>query len=365
MKVLVRRALCAAAGLLAFAGAAAVAAPVAMSLGPLSAANDSAPSFALLNGAVIATGDGASASMPSSVSLITGLDLELGYKVDLTGRIAPVDMSSSHAFDGLFLSSASSGSPYAALTGGGSYLGASTPLSRNLSLFAGFSSVGPSTGSAAPDAYTALLRLGGTPAPYAARTADALLAGIAWRPADWMSVGLTGSQTQERNAILGNAAPGTNTSTTALAVGARVRLGGGWTTMASYGEGVSQLDLRSGLNPANLQSDGLHTQSYGIAIAKNGLFGDDTLGIAVSQPTLSANGQFVSMTGAGGTPLLSRNHLLEGIGPKQETDVEIGYVTTFLDGSLALQTNASFQMNYEGQTGQNAVSLLSRARIKF
>jgi hypothetical protein len=47
------------------------------------------------------------------------------------------------------------------------------------------------------------------------------------------------------------------------------------------------------------------------------------------------------------------------------TDIEVGYVTTFLDGSLALQTNASYQMNFAGQTGANSVSLLSRARIKF
>jgi hypothetical protein len=52
-------------------------------------------------------------------------------------------------------------------------------------------------------------------------------------------------------------------------------------------------------------------------------------------------------------------------GTTPETDIEVGYVTTFLDGSLALQANASYQMNFAGQTGTNAVSLLSRARIKF
>ncbi len=70
-------------------------------------------------------------------------------------------------------------------------------------------------------------------------------------------------------------------------------------------------------------------------------------------------------SGAASSSFFARNHLLDQIGPAQETDVEIGYVTSFLDGSLALQTNASFQMNYAGQNGQNAVSLLSRARIKF
>jgi hypothetical protein len=70
------------------------------------------------------------------------------------------------------------------------------------------------------------------------------------------------------------------------------------------------------------------------------------------------------MPGApGGQQFFARNHLLAGTTP--ETDIEVGYVTTFLDGSLALQTNAAFQMNYAGQSGTNAVSLLSRARIKF
>ena len=48
-----------------------------------------------------------------------------------------------------------------------------------------------------------------------------------------------------------------------------------------------------------------------------------------------------------------------------ETDVELGYVTTFLDGALALQTNAAYQVNFAGRNGSNAVSFLSRAKIKF
>ena len=48
-----------------------------------------------------------------------------------------------------------------------------------------------------------------------------------------------------------------------------------------------------------------------------------------------------------------------------ETDVELGYVTTFLDGALALQANAGYQMNLAGQKGQNSVTVLSRAKINF
>jgi hypothetical protein len=70
------------------------------------------------------------------------------------------------------------------------------------------------------------------------------------------------------------------------------------------------------------------------------------------------------MPGVQGRPqFFSRSNMLEGTTP--ETDIEVGYVTTFLDGSLALQTNAAYQMNVAGQNGATSVQLLSRARIKF
>ena len=49
----------------------------------------------------------------------------------------------------------------------------------------------------------------------------------------------------------------------------------------------------------------------------------------------------------------------------QETDIQLGYVTNFLDGAVALQTNAGYQTNAQGQPGATSVSLLSRAKIKF
>ena len=48
-----------------------------------------------------------------------------------------------------------------------------------------------------------------------------------------------------------------------------------------------------------------------------------------------------------------------------ETDIQVGYVTNFLNGAVALQTNAAFQTNYQGQPGATSVALLSRAKIKF
>ena len=361
MKGLFRRALCAAAGSLALAAAVCVGSAAAAPLEPLAVAAPSL-SFGPIADARPAQDDGA-----TSVALLDGLQLEVGANVNLSGQVAPVDMTNNRAFDGLFLSTASLGMPYASLASGGDFVGAGTTLTKNLKISAGVQSVDFGASTFSPDAAAALVRLDGSNAPFAQRSADALVAGVSWDAAKWASFGLTASNTTERNAILGNAAPGATASTAAVGVSARVRFGNGWSTTASYSEGLSQVDLRAGAVPTALGvTDQLHTRSYGIAIAKNGLFGDDTLGVAVSRPALGADGEFITMPGDSGAPaVFARNHLLEQIGATQETDVEIGYVTSFLDGSLALQTNASFQMNYAGQNGATAVSLLSRARIKF
>ena len=163
---------------------------------------------------------------------------------------------------------------------------------------------------------------------------------------------------------MGTPVAGVNANTAAVDVSARVQLGAGWVTTASYSEGITQLDLKPGFSPT-LASDSLRTRSYGIAIAKNGLFGDDALGLAVSRPAFNADGSaFITTRNGQGRPLFfSRSNLLEGTTP--ETDIELGYVTTFLDGAVALQTNAVYQINFAGQTGANSVSLLSRAKIKF
>ena len=48
-----------------------------------------------------------------------------------------------------------------------------------------------------------------------------------------------------------------------------------------------------------------------------------------------------------------------------ESDFQLGYITNFMDGAVALQTNAAYQTNFQGQPGATSVSLLSRAKIKF
>jgi hypothetical protein len=74
------------------------------------------------------------------------------------------------------------------------------------------------------------------------------------------------------------------------------------------------------------------------------------LGISVSRP-------LQVYTGAIGAALAGNQ--------ARESDVELGYVTSFLDGTLALQANAAYQYNAAGYEGETAVTGVARARLKF
>ena len=98
-------------------------------------------------------------------------------------------------------------------------------------------------------------------------------------------------------------------------------------------------------------------------IAKHGLFAEnDSLGLALSRPIADfASRLSVAPLNNGddlGNPLLP-------FGTKPETDLELGYVTSFFNGALNLQANAAYQMNVEGQNGTNSLTVLSRAKINF
>jgi hypothetical protein len=109
----------------------------------------------------------------------------------------------------------------------------------------------------------------------------------------------------------------------------------------------------------------LDGHSYSIAIAKHGVFGQDALGFSFSRPSPGLLDNGFDMVAASGDlpPVFVANTKLPDLSP--ETDLQLGYVTSFLDGALALQANAAYQMNYQGQTGTTSLAVLSRAKIKF
>lgn len=234
------------------------------------------------------------------------------------------------------------------------------------------SETGETQTSSAPDVFLAPLnltdgRVYGTRGPVLPSETSA--SSVRWDFTKWLGLDLTAARGDERNGLLGKFEPGvlpSQRSARAAAVGlsARFGFGAGWVTSFSYNEGIAQLNLR----PSGLLGDGdtLHSRAYGIAVAKHGLFsGDDSFGLTVSRPLELYNGGASLPAAASGRDALigsDRNLLLGGT---KETDVELGYVTTFFDGALALQANAGYQMNLAGQRGQNSVTVLSRAKINF
>ncbi|HEX3754218.1 MAG TPA: hypothetical protein VHV26_04000 [Rhizomicrobium sp.] len=292
----------------------------------------------------------AAPSFAASTLLSPTLTLDAGRNLDIASRF------DSYGETPLPLLSAVT-APYLGLANGGHYAGFTYTPTAQLRL-----RLGASFNSDWLDHFFAdsLATTGEMPLGYRPSLTQSVMAGLSWDFSDFAGLGVTAISSNRDGVPLGFGAGLPNrTSTDAVGVSAHLGLGAGWVTKLSYSEGLSQLDLRGG-------QTGTDEHSYSIAIAKRGLFGgDDTMGFAFSRPAPSLMGGFTTLTASGDLPPMIIAHG-EAIGPQApETDFQLGYVTNFLDGALALQANAGYQMNYQGQTGATAVSLLSRAKIKF
>lgn len=190
--------------------------------------------------------------------------------------------------------------------------------------------------------------------PSLARTGTTT-ANISWNLTDWSTVGITASHSAGNPLLLGSVASplvtGPSPENTALGISARVGFAEGWVTTLAYSEGISQLDLNQMAATGAIRSD-----AYQIGVAKTGLFGNDALGIALSRPP-----QIYGVTGFGAVV----NNFALTTTPARESDVELGYVTSFLDGTLALQANAAYEVNPAGVRGQNALAAVARAKLNF
>jgi len=293
-------------------------------------------------------------SFATSALLAPNLALDAGANIDIATRFTNYGAGYS-AGASPFLSSVSA--PYLALANGGSYSGVTFVPYDNLRLRAGIATSNERLDrfhfdAAAPTGPLALT--------YDASQSQSLLGGMSLDISSALGLDITAMASQRSGMPLGLTNPNISqhSSTGALSVAAHVDVGKGWVTTASFSEGMTQLNPRG-----NFASGTLHEQSYSFAIAKHGVFGNDTLGVAFSAPAPSLAGTFSSLTSAGDMPLvIAQGAPLTHV---QETDIQLGYVTNFLDGAVALQTNAAYQTNAQGQRGATAVSLLSRAKIKF
>jgi len=190
------------------------------------------------------------------------------------------------------------------------------------------------------------------------RSMGTTTANLNWDFSDWAGFAITASHANGNATLLSNVPASLRgagaTDSSALGISARVGFGEGWVTTLTYAEGVTQLDLSR--DKLISSGDPLRSQAYGIGLAKKGVFGDDALGIALSRPLQIMPGS--SALGAAGSFALANTQ-------SRESDVELGYVTTFLDGTLALQANAAYQLNAAGARGQNALAGVARAKLNF
>lgn len=200
----------------------------------------------------------------------------------------------------------------------------------------------------------------------------ATAASIDWDLDRWGSLGFVVERETGMSGLFADFTPAPllltrNATTSAAGLAAHVDLGDGWVTSVSYTLNTTQLDLKAGASPT-LATNSVHGQAYGVAIAKHGLFGDaDTLGISFSRPsdTYFGNISLADSGLEGRVNLLGRYRGIRLANSAQETDIALGYVTSFFDGALALQANAGYQINANGQNGANGVAVLSRAKINF
>ena len=373
MKGLINRALIGAAGVAMYLAAAVSTPALAADVSDIDApASRSAVPFVLdlpaaMPGLTSGLEDLSRKAMPevsSSLYLADGFALDAGMNTDVV-RMFDRYLPGANAYDGLFYSSSALGSSYLSLASGGSYLGMHMKLADSLQFTLGTAATTPGYNPYRVTPQSAQYLLGGMGLPFDDRNTSSVFAGLTWNFAKWGGIGFTASQTDERNGALSLNRSGIAAArTTALGMTARVGFGGGWVTTASYSEGATQLDLRPG---AQTPDTSLRSEAYGVAVAKHGLFSKkDALGVAFARPALNFATVFTNETSRASSNAMQfygRDKLYTGLAP--ETDIELGYKTEFFGDSVALQANASYQMNYGGRIGNNAVSLLSRAKIKF
>jgi len=306
-----------------------------------------------------------------SASPFEDVSFDMGYRLRLSGRINQYDAGASEAYSGLFLSASAVNSPYASLTDGGNYAGATVSLADGLSVRTGYSWLAsglPHEGlltSSKVDGYTVHDPSGN----FDQRGASAAVVSVSWDFAAWGGLGVVASQTAEINGVLGGVGSGAlnlarSADTSAIDASLRIALGPRWVATLAYGEGLTQLAARSDslLNSAGA----LRSRSYGVAVATSDILGDDSLGLALTRPmhVYSGNGILQAATNVDASGNLT--FASERIGFAEatpETDLEVGYTKSFLDGRFSWQNDAAYQVDVAGQSGRNAATFVTRLRI--
>jgi hypothetical protein len=284
-------------------------------------------------------------SFASSLPLSTSLALDSSTHIDTADRFANFDAAQNPLRDG---------GSFLALADGGRYAGFTYVPGSDLGVRLGASNW---TGRFDNEAMAGDVI--GLPALYDGAHVNSVLAGVTWNVSEWVGIGFNAIAAFQNGTPFDyqSALPLTGAAATqALQVSARFNLGHNWFITADFGQGRTQLRPQGSPVVSSLDA-----QTFALAVVGRGVFGDDAVGFSLSRPALGSVGGFGSL--ASSTTDLPA--VMAATGRAPETDFQLGYITSFLGGKLALQTNAAYQVNPQGQTGASAVSVLSRAKIKF
>jgi subtilisin family serine protease len=308
-----------------------------------------------------------------SASPFNSVGVDLGYRLRLSGRFNQYDAATSPAYAGLFLSASAVNSPYASLTDGGNYAGTTINLADGLDVRTGYSWLAPQTQQSDLSSLSEFARYVNKSSSnmFDQRGANAAIMGVSWRFADWGGLGIVASQTGESNGLLGGVTSGAlnvarSSDTSAVDASLRLRLGGSWLATLAYGEGLSNLNNQS--NGLLTSVSSLRSRSYGIALATRNVFGDDSLGVALTRPMhlYSGTGTLTVATNADRMGNLTIGHgQVNFAEATPETDLEVGYTKSFLEGRLSLQSNAAYQLDVGGQGRRNAATFITRLKLSL
>jgi hypothetical protein len=282
----------------------------------------------------------------ASTALSANLALDSAYGVDLSSRFRSFDNAASPLLP--------DGSSFLALANAGRYGGLTYVPRSDLQLRMGVSAWNGRLDKVSFDPVAAT----GLPFAFDRASVTSVVAGLSWSATEWASLGVNAISSVRRNTPLGYGAVaplGQTARTNAVEVTASLNLPDNWVTTTHFSQGFTQLNQRPGLE----NFDG---QAYAITVAKHGVFGDDAVAFSLSRPAPGMIGSFAALSAAGDLPPVMLPVSRAG---ERETNLQLGYVTSFMGGRLALQANAAYQMNLQGQSGVSAVSVLSSAKFKF
>lgn len=305
-----------------------------------------------------------------AVRLSDSFEAAAAFNADMGGRVSAFDLGGDVRAQSLFIGASAVDGPYLSLSDGGDFAGLSYRPFEDLTVRVAYLKSDRETRLPGIDLDSfAIDRVRDQKSVEQSSSTIALA--LNWEAERWLGLSFNVARIAEDDSLLGGTEAGalalTDTAVTwSAGLSARVELGDGYRLTASYSRGRSQVERLPGSIATAFSS--LTTAAYGVALTKQGLFGDDDLlGLAVTRPIHIVDGT-ASLTLATGVDadrrIIYGSEVLDLSGAA-ETNVEIGYTAQFLDGLASLSLSAAYQMDAGGVSGEDGIAGVARFALRF